>query len=802
MLQFSHYNIIQNGTTLVGSTTDQSEILHEPCTPDTAQAQNDNANLIRERLDRHFDHNQNRQSCRLAEILAEFKNADGIVVISDYQFSQCGVLTFASFANCEFVRCDFSHMTIHTWNCEGTTFIDCKFDNSIVIAQDRVVARNLPTQLTKILTKGNEHIEWHWYDRETDTFFMPFVNSELVVHFRNQINYLCNLPNFLRKYDYHSINELAKNTINDAWLHACDPIALTISQGFYQFANFSIRADQPTYTNEDKSLGWKLHVSVDPEKLTQAFNLLFPKLIKLFRSFKVINPDVIKDKAVSGRLRTYAQITIYLYDHPSHQPILPIDALKETILDIVETLRAANIQPGCLTESDARLQIDGTLIDYVTLRNDRILNGTHTYISAKVVGKSYNPANHHNPYREIIWHYQPYCPEEAFEQMQYRASQSAGNIVKIRSKLWYSLPVILTGMLREYLSETTITLFFQDTLFGKKPTWLAMREFQLELYLLATDTKYLLNKFKTENIEPDKITQIQAILLLIAYWVRYDEEAVFGHGPQVSTLNLDSHRIPPAIKQTLKRIQEVAATVEQQTPATQDSVKKDDAESLMAFFYSELNLSKLVDTSDFDTYLTHVFLAIDLCQDLTKYYLDEAWAEDALLRLLAILANAYFDLPVQYGDYFEEILVNRFQELAPIILASFYLSNANNFNDENNAEKAREFLEKSRSYIEKFKLEETKPAVYLPLSASIEQQLASFKIHSGSDFNDELSDEESSDSFTFSSDSESGLCSFSIFKSTLATTPAPINYDSTITSNDDSDLSLESIEMQTFRKSQ
>lgn len=800
MLQFIRYKIIQNGTTLVGSTNNQPENLHEPCTPDTEQAQSDNANLIRERLDEYFHHYQNRQSCRLAEVLAEFKNTDGIVVVSDYQFSQYGVLTFASFANCEFVRCDFSHMTIHTWNCEGTTFIDCKFDNSIVIAQDRVVAHNLPTQLTKILTKSNEHIEWHWYDRETDTFLKPFANSELVVHFRNQINYLCNLPNFLRHYDYHSIRELAKNIINVSWLHACDPIALSISQGFYQFANFSIRADQPSYTNEDKSLGWKLHVSVDPEKLTQAFNLLFPKLMRQFRSFKIINPDILKDKSVSGRLRTYAQITIYLYDHPSHQPILPVEALKKAILDMIETLRAANIQPGCLTESDARLQIDGALLDYVTLRNDRLLNSTHTYISAKTVGRSYNPANHHNPYREMIWHYQPYCPEEAFEQMQYRASKSAGKIIKIRAKLWYSLTVILTGMLREYLSESTITSFFQDTLFGKNPTWLELREFHLDLYLLATDTKYLLNKFKTENIEVDKITKIQAILLLMSYWVRYDEAVDFGHDLQVSTLNLDSHRLPPTIKHTLKRIQGVAATVEQQTLATQDIVKKDEAESLMAFFYSDLNLSKLVDTNDFDTYLTRVFLAIDLCEDLTNYYLNEAWAEDALLRLLAIIANAYYDLPVQYGDYFEEILVGRFKENAPIILASFYLSNANNFNDENNTEKAQEFHEKSRSYIEKFKLEETKPAVYLPLSASIEQQLESFKMRSDSDFDDDFSDDDTCDSFTFSSDSDSGLCSFSIFKSTLATTPAIIHDASTITSNDDSDFSLESIEMQVYRK--
>lgn len=778
MIELTNNWLAKNEAIYVDSRKNHAKDLNEAITTNSQQREITIADQIKERLDYYFQYNQNRQSIELSEILSDFKNESGVVVISDYQFSQYGVLTLANFSGCEFVRCDFSYMMLHAWKFERSTFTDCKFDHLILAVHSVAIIPDIPYQITRLLAKSSTLDSWHWFDRDTDSFQSRFEDSEQLAHFKAQLNYLSKLPAFAGKFQYHVINHLARNVINERWQRLFDPIQISSSTSFFQFTNLSIRADDIDYDINTNSLGWKLHVSVDPDKLEQAFNLLFLKIITCVSTFKIINVKAIKDVGLEGRLRSFAQITIYLSDHPSNQPILPIAALKALIVDIVETLRTANIQPGEMTESDARMQIDGKLIDYVTIRNDRYANDCDTYISASFSCKNYNPANRYNPYRELIWDYQPYCAEEVYKHMDF-TDDSFGLLTEIRGNLWTGFSIVVFGMLRNYLKEETIESLFKDNLFVIKPDQQPMRDVGIKLLSLAFDPTNLRKKFENEILDQNQITNIQSILLIIAY-LNYVNLSTDIEKPSITTLNFETHRISPALKQTLKQMQETAAAAEvsARSTATDSNEDKFEVVSLTDFIYADDNMMTMfnIDFDDTAKQLKRLPLAIQLCHDAIDHHLNKLWLNHFFNYFLLFVSNTYRYAPKKHHDYIEELLVTNFNEKSPLILAAFYLAFLSRYHKKD--DKAKTLIEKSKYYLAKYNLQAEQHPAYSKLQEETEKQLM-ILTHDRAHFFTDSESEDESDSLSHSLESESALYQFSTFSPKRAASPIITHDNST-----------------------
>lgn len=191
-------------------------------------------------------------------------------------------------------------------------------------------------------------------------------------------------------------------------------------------------------------LGWKLHVSVKADRLTEAFDILAPILQKQDVTFKVVDKEYFasqEDSAVTNRLRQGAQITIYLEKNGRH---LPLGLVSQMICAINTALAEKKIENGVIPASDAA--ISDSL--YVSLRNDKAIGfkvktknseeehryscsrddllepnpiiihfAQAEYCDAAQIGSNFNPTNLLNPYSDLLTTRTPFDPVAHFQML-------------------------------------------------------------------------------------------------------------------------------------------------------------------------------------------------------------------------------------------------------------------------------------------------------------------------------------------------------------------------------------------------
>jgi len=142
------------------------------------------------------------------------------------------------------------------------------------------------------------------------------------------------------------------------------------------------------------SLGWRLHISVHPDDLKQAFNLAAPIISQYCSCFKVTNPEEI----TSERFTQGAQITIPL-EVQKKWDVTPENAEK-MMKEIHQAFVTQGIRTGQKPGSDA-----ATVSDYFSMRNDKVVLlslGEVHYLPAKMIGKNFNPTNNPNPFSHLL----------------------------------------------------------------------------------------------------------------------------------------------------------------------------------------------------------------------------------------------------------------------------------------------------------------------------------------------------------------------------------------------------------------
>lgn len=175
---------------------------------------------------------------------------------------------------------------------------------------------------------------------------------------------------------------------------------------FYEFKKYNL-------SNPRDGLGWKLHLSVHIEDLPIAFNLAVPLLAAHCDCFKVVdlkqlNSALEVKDPTAKRFLTGTQVTVYLqYGQMNIKPT----TVKQLIIELDERLRKT-VRPGTIPESDIK-----THSNYFSIRNDMFAYPPYfsiprfwnkddltqrSYLSAKLVGRNYNPCHFFNPYHEVV----------------------------------------------------------------------------------------------------------------------------------------------------------------------------------------------------------------------------------------------------------------------------------------------------------------------------------------------------------------------------------------------------------------
>ena len=276
---------------------------------------------------------------------------DGKLILDNIDFSRLGpTLSDIDFSNCILSRCKFTYLNI----------IDCIF-NTDVLSHNDFSDAYIPQKSNKGLeqpTTSDEKNLRIWHLSEREAAWWKLISKEY--------------PQDIFKYS--NLKEHAE--------YRFSPISHI--DGFYTFR-------REKYLDQE-GLGWKLHISVRQSDLEKSFELAAPIIASYCNAFKVSIPDEIP----TARLKVNAQMTVYLEDHDKLQ-LRPQQA-QELIERVTAVFKENNISPALsIPLSDAPTQSS-----YFSIRNDKDINMRQNYVSAQDAGSNFNPANHPNPYKNIL----------------------------------------------------------------------------------------------------------------------------------------------------------------------------------------------------------------------------------------------------------------------------------------------------------------------------------------------------------------------------------------------------------------
>jgi len=130
--------------------------------------------------------------------------------------------------------------------------------------------------------------------------------------------------------------------------------------------------------SESEGEGQKVHISVAPDQLAQAVDVVAARLCQdgsPFKQFKVVNmgyintlPVARRNSSQTQRVTLGAQITAYVHADPVTNQLSAeqLANISDAIADVETELRRANINPGTIPDSDVPLSGG-----YTSFRNDR-----------------------------------------------------------------------------------------------------------------------------------------------------------------------------------------------------------------------------------------------------------------------------------------------------------------------------------------------------------------------------------------------------------------------------------------------
>jgi hypothetical protein len=166
-------------------------------------------------------------------------------------------------------------------------------------------------------------------------------------------------------------------------VHSNQPIVRT--GDYYAMRNGSAFWQiSPVDFDESKVNGWKFHLSIHPDDVSRAWDLIQERLVEEKLAAKVTNPAYSRAFANPNELQRGKMVTIY--DDTSR----PRD-WGQLLKHIEDTFDKNNVRPGPQVNIDR--PVEGSR--FASYRNDRDLNGQ--YIDSCRT-TSYNQANHPDPY--------------------------------------------------------------------------------------------------------------------------------------------------------------------------------------------------------------------------------------------------------------------------------------------------------------------------------------------------------------------------------------------------------------------
>lgn len=146
-------------------------------------------------------------------------------------------------------------------------------------------------------------------------------------------------------------------------------------------------------TTPEHYLGWKLHLSVDPQRLQEAFDLAAPIISRYGFFFKVINLD---NKNLGERFKEGMQITIPLEE--LEIPVQSSDVVRKMMREIDQVFLDNQIYSGEIPRSDAQ-----TFSSYFSMRNDKASNMVGKRVIEYIpASANFNPANKMNPFEDLL----------------------------------------------------------------------------------------------------------------------------------------------------------------------------------------------------------------------------------------------------------------------------------------------------------------------------------------------------------------------------------------------------------------
>jgi hypothetical protein len=238
-------------------------------------------------------------------------------------------------------------------------------------------------------------------------------------------------------------------------------------------------------------LGWKFHISVKPDQLEKAFNLVEPILTRLRLGFKVINLIEVGD--AQGE-----QITIYPVEDGNL--VVTAEVVGQMMERIHREFLLNGIEPGNLPASDAPM-----ISSFFSMRCDicrPLLNRSLPpgYVPVRVSGTLFNPMNYPNPFDSLLKD-----KEKPFDPMVHLRSFNLG---KNNENVFYRSLDTMKACINEYTHFETLsdedretfiiqyclekgkdnTKFFKDKYQHRPEILLAVKHAFTLVFMYETDT--------------------------------------------------------------------------------------------------------------------------------------------------------------------------------------------------------------------------------------------------------------------------------------------------------------------------
>ena len=156
------------------------------------------------------------------------------------------------------------------------------------------------------------------------------------------------------------------------------------------------------FATQKPELGWKLHISVAPDQVANAWEFIYPILMENKISIKILDPDVLKKKPVEEI--SSKQFTIYQFKNKHIAPTEWLDIVQQ----IENELQHHGINKGIIPVANKQM----TNSEYFSYRNDTDPSGRYIsdvtavkYVELHIHENSqlvpYNLTKDLDPFKEI-----------------------------------------------------------------------------------------------------------------------------------------------------------------------------------------------------------------------------------------------------------------------------------------------------------------------------------------------------------------------------------------------------------------